>query len=590
MNSLLASSRLYNGLFWPKEIGLFIASALVCTLALIKMIIKKRSVHIKINWIDIFVMCYLFLIPLLHLALFEHLSNSALSSYWAYGCIYLSIRVITTDIRRPILANVITEITITVLCIQLLVGLLQITNIIPSHSAISSFSGMFSNSAPYAIYIAALIGFAFFIFIIHLSIKRWELIVVYGIILIIGICFIALSLSRAAWIGLFIAFVVPSAIIITIRWRNRIKILKASILIILIGLIPAAILSYQIKQESADGRILIWKTSLRMMGDHLLTGIGINNFAPNYIYYQASILSENHKIYDRYSNLAGESNFAFNDILHTGVEMGLGGFIILTSIMCLAILSQTIGLNRFYRHKWALVLFGSQTSTLLVIITSGMFFYSLYIIPIGILFWFNMASISTQYTLKNYFIPKQNVSLFPFLGIMCFGAVYFISLGTKTIKDYSVLTIIADEYSNKNTEEILLHYQSLKNNPTYLYNLADSYVKKEKYGEALPHLLRASQLTQNREIYYQIGLCYEKLGNYIAAKKAYILIKNAMPSLIKPRYLLAMIEYNLGNTDSFKMMANDVLQFKPKVINNETERIKRELRILLRQTQSQVNL
>ncbi|MCH8495786.1 MAG: O-antigen ligase family protein [Balneolales bacterium] len=91
------------------------------------------------------------------------------------------------------------------------------------------------------------------------------------------------TMIRGAWIATFIGTIV----VIYYRYRNESSILnilskrwiKFSVVpLILILLTIFSIALYQLKPDSVNGRLLIWKVTSDMITDHPLTGVGVGQF------------------------------------------------------------------------------------------------------------------------------------------------------------------------------------------------------------------------------------------------------------------------------------------------------------------------
>jgi hypothetical protein len=83
---------------------------------------------------------------------------------------------------------------------------------------------------------------------------------------------------------------------------------------------------YNLKKDSADGRILIWRVSAEMIKDKPLFGHGLNGFQAKYMDYQAEYLKEHPN--SAFSKLADNNRFAFNEFVRIMVEQGLIGLLV----------------------------------------------------------------------------------------------------------------------------------------------------------------------------------------------------------------------------------------------------------------------
>ena len=58
-------------------------------------------------------------------------------------------------------------------------------------------------------------------------------------------------------------------------------------------------------------------------------------------------------------------------------------------------------------------------------------------------------------------------------------------------------------------------------------------------------------------------------------------MQQAIPNLLKPYYLIAMMHYDNGDVKTFKAKAQEAIDFSPKINNIEVMEMKQRLRQLL---------
>src|SRR5690606_22455530 len=273
---------------------------------------KKRKLILKLTLVDLLALAYLLLIPFFHF-LFYSIVIGSIAVYVAYGLIYFSLRLLIGDLKTVELVNLLTEVLIMVYCFQLLIAIAQHVNLMPSYYPMFGATGMFFNPGPFAIFTSALIAFVYVLWFNKLLQKQYGWLVFYTLILSLGVYFVALSLSRSAWIGLFVSTSLSSIVILFVHYEaffRKYKIqIRASALICILVLIPISLFLYEMKEGSADGRRLVWKSTGLMISDSWDTGVGIGNFAPEYIHYQAAYLSKESDNLERYGQLAGDSRY-----------------------------------------------------------------------------------------------------------------------------------------------------------------------------------------------------------------------------------------------------------------------------------------
>ncbi len=537
----------------------------------------------KLTVVDLLVVAYLILIPFFHLLFFKFVNISALVVQGAYGLSYFSLRILTSDLKPIELVNALTEIIVIIVCFQLLVAIAQHIGFMPSYYPIFGATGMFFNPGPFAIFTSALIAFVYILWIIKLLKRQYGWLAFYTLILGVGVYFVVLSLSRSAWIGLFVGIFLSSLIILFINneaffRRNKIFI-RVCVSILFLALIPISLFLYEMKADSANGRALVWKATGLMINDSWNKGVGIGNFAPEYVHYQAAYFNQSEKNIERYGQLAGDSRYAFNDLLHTFAESGLIGLLLFLAIV-IYLFFISIRLLRLHKAKhWAILLICGSMASIIVILVSGLTTYPLQMIPINILFWFLIAIIVWVHpTIMAYSFNLRRRLL---LGsvLLLFSSLYLYYFKVKT-RAY-LLWENEEKKEVRDIDTLLFIYPILNTSPYYLLRISKEYIKQEKYGEAIIYLRSAINYSPEKEFYYSLGKCYEKQGDILQAEKIYALVQQAIPNLLKPYYLIAMMHYDNGDVKTFKAKAQEAIDFSPKINNIEVMEMKQRLRQLL---------
>lgn len=120
-----------------------------------------------------------------------------------------------------------------------------------------------------------------------------------------------------------------------IQWLKKRSLLKLSIILLLVCSVIAAGLAgiLTFKQDSANGRLLIWKVTLGMIANQPLTGVGIDRFKSFYMNEQANYFKKHPESVETMT--AGDTNYCFNEFLQHTAENGLIGLgLILAAIIC----------------------------------------------------------------------------------------------------------------------------------------------------------------------------------------------------------------------------------------------------------------
>lgn len=182
---------------------------------------------------------------------------------------------------------------------------------------------------------------------------------------------IYLTFSKASWIasGIFVLI----TIILYGKYFNRYFMIILFIVTLLFAVIEGdrigrRLSSFDVDSKSNTNRIVALQTSIDMIKDYPLFGIGVGNYYP---------------FYDRYkSNDELESRFyCMNSHLQILVETGLAGFILYTSVIICLFYKCIISSETIYDQRILLAL------SLFVICINAFFSQMLLLVPNSLYFW-----------------------------------------------------------------------------------------------------------------------------------------------------------------------------------------------------------
>lgn len=582
--AFFAPIKIPNSAFIGKEIGLWLSIGITILFASIKFWLSENTFDIKV--VDIAVTVFLIVIPVSFSLIDSFQNTPKILISVALGFVYISSRVFASGLKKNVCVNIIIECTTTILMVQMLIALGQQFNVISHYAPGISITGMFFNSGPFAIFTMALTIINWSLFLVNVMSGNKRYAIFHLIIFIIACNFILLSLSRSAWLGGIIGILVSSTFLFLNHYRIKIfsviipahKLLLSSVGL---GAIPFSIWIYTLKESSVSGRLLIWEASASLIKDYWMMGVGTGNFASYYINYQAKVLEKMVENVQLYNNIAGDTRFSFNDMINFFGENGILSLILFV-FLCFKMVS--ILYVSIKQNRKSDIFFGTIIlSPLVVIIVSGLTSYPLTIIPIAILFWslygimISMENVpNTKIIEYSYRFKVFTTSLLVIVGTM------FLAYGTLMYKKYVEFGKVKSiPNAMTKIKELNSLYTFLSYDAIFLEELAMSNIEGRNYRQAISNLERAIKLSPYKELYFNLGYCYEQLGDFDMAKQQYMLIQKAIPNLIRPRFLLAKLEYNRGNIDLFKKLASSTMAFQPKVESKEVYDLKQELNLLL---------
>lgn len=100
-------------------------------------------------------------------------------------------------------------------------------------------------------------------------------------------------------------------------------------------------------------------------------------------------------------------------------------------------------------------------------------------------------------------------------------------------------------------------------------------------ANAMEALTKAKKISSDKIVYYCLGKAFEMRGDYKKAEAEYRFVATAMPTLLRPWYLIAKMYYTNKDYDPFYRNAVKVMAFDPKIPSIETEKMKNEIARLM---------
>jgi len=475
-------------------------------------------------------------------------------------------------------------------------GLMQLYGLTSSNHTLFKLTGSFFNSGPYSGYLAIVGPLAlhailkdvvifkrkcFIGFLPHYVHFTVSILAFVGIVLVLPA-----TMSRSAWIAAIIGcgFVLSQYYLqknqvrdYLIRQRKSV-ILFLSIGVVLVACSVAGI--YQLKKNSADGRVLIWKTTLKMIPKHPM-GVGLGQFSGAYGEEQAAYFASG-KASAQEELVAGNPDYAFNEYLQIIAEFGVVPAVVLFISFILLIY---MGIKRK-----AIAEIGGLISLLVFASMS----YPFNLLPFLIVLVFLMASILTQkqavrakgFTEKSIVLPWQAIlMLLTAAGIILFATLYQRYPTYNAYKEWNNLKMMggADAYPEmKNDYE--KRYPYLSDQTPFLFEYAQYLNKAGEYAKSNQVLAQAIKISCDPMLYNIIGKNYQSLKNYQLAEQNFLLASHIVPSRIYPYYLLANLYAESGNTQQAQLMAQKVLKKEPKVQSTAVNEMREKMRVLIKKT------
>ncbi|MDP3467088.1 MAG: O-antigen ligase family protein [Daejeonella sp.] len=461
--------------------------------------------------------------------------------------------------------------------IETLIGLSQLFNFTAKTE--QYINGSFYNSGIFAIYTASTLMFsiAYYFSIDESGTKNRIIEFLCLTNILLAIIALPATHSRSSWMGILLT----SSAFFAIRYKiwtlpDRLNRYKHSFIISLISIASMAfVMLYYYKKDSADGRIVIWKTSLIAIQGNFLTGLGFDEIQHKFGDYQTLYFNKNPDDGVKFSD---KIEYAFNDFLHIFVENGLIGLLLF--LLFLYIIYKEVLKQKNTNSYLAGAISGS-----VFILISSLFSYPFEMISIRFLFFFFLIIIMSSICVNNNSY-KLNYSFTLLATILITGlCTYILWQQYNVFSSKKHLIIAQNSVYDGGFENARFHYQTaLKYTPSQISVLPAygmTLLMLKEYHKSAAILSYANKHLSDPFLSCNLGLAYSNIKEYDKAEIAFLRAIYMLPNRMYSRFLLANMYNESGFRDKAIAMAKEILTMPVKVESDATMEMKSKMRSLL---------
>ncbi|MDR1156464.1 MAG: O-antigen ligase family protein [Bacteroidales bacterium] len=485
-----------------------------------------------------------------------------------------------------------TTVILIMMLIETLWGILQLCGVLPSFHKSFRVTGSLFNPGPYAGFVATGIppacGQLF-----SRNTLRWERML--GVAVLLGsLVVLPFTGSRAAWLSALTGIAVAvwcgyagrklNSLPVSTRRRRR-------AVVVAVLIIPATVMlygMYHMKKDSADGRRLIWKVSASMVKEHPLSGTGTGRFAAVYGQAQADYFLSG-KGTEAQAMVADHPGYAFNELIHIAVELGIPGLALFLLMVISALLSGYRP-ELFGKH---LFISGEETASLgKISVASGgkyyqaaiptflvfaTFSYPFDVLPLACLFVAFLAVAASQTPpLRRQPAFRWHAAGWLAVLLLTVTVTFRVLPRRQSYRDWQEAHLLFRSGAYRDAlDEYLFLYERLKYEKIFLMEYARCLSHLGQYERSNRVFTEYLAAGCNPEAYNYMGNNHKALGQYDAAEQAYIRSSLIAPNRHYPEYLLMKLYYDTGRMGQAVEKAL-ILMDKPVKVSSQVIRLIRQ--------------
>jgi O-antigen ligase len=441
-----------------------------------------------------------------------------------------------------------------------LYGILQYAGIFPSLNGNFSVTGSFDNPAGFATALACAFPVGFYF--LHGASRPAKYVA--ASLLAIVFAAVVLSESRAAILAcITVAVCYFGSRYSGLKYKNWMKTVAVCVIVMIVSVL------YHIKRDSADGRLLIWKCTWKMIKDKPVTGHGYGAFQAKYMTYQADYFEAHPD--GKYSLLADNVLHPFNEYLLVWAEHGIAG---LGGVLLLLFLLLRRYLRERTRDRFVAML------GLLSLAVCSCFSYPFKYPFAWIIAFMNMAIICRGEATDTRFA----VHVARRTG-MALTAACLLFTGIPLMKAEIRWNKIAYESLAGKTAEVLPEYDRLYRylgtNGLFLYNHAAELHQIQKHEESLSVFERCAEYYDDADVRMLVADSYRELKKYAEAERHLKLASAMCPVRFMPPYQLVELYRETGRTEEAVTLARQILNKEIKIPSSTVNAIRNKMKMLI---------
>jgi O-antigen ligase len=454
-----------------------------------------------------------------------------------------------------------------ILLINSLYGLFQLTGLAEPAHELFKIGGSFGNPGPFAIFLITIVPAAFSVlFFSNQFSKKTYRLAVSGISLIVLL--LPFTMSRTAWIGFILVLGYFFWLKIRLRaWyrkfiQNKFMVFSG-IAVTVVVLFVIAVFLWELKENSASGRLFIWQITAQMVSDAPLFGHGYDSFAHSLNDYQAAFFQNPDNLNSAAAQTADNATFAFNEFFQVAAETGLLGLVLLGVIIFFAFYKS----HPDQTENKVLRVFAQ--GIIVAILVCSLFSYPLYVLPIKILFYLALGVISgvKLHSIKEISV-KRTIHRMNLTILIAFCALFY-AFSLQRLSAEKEWHKFEQSARNMPPEILYKKYNELmpvmSYNKYFMFNFGTELIVAGNYEKGIRVLNETLPRLNDSNIYIYLGKAYFETGQYQKAENCFEHAYNIVPTKIFPLYNLVKVYQKTNRPQKALNLAGTIIEMGEKV-------------------------
>lgn len=452
------------------------------------------------------------------------------------------------------------------LLIQIVYLCFQAIGIIPSGSTFFALTG--SNDNPNCTAMLIVVSLPTVFKRLKTSNYAW----IYLLLSVLSVVFLIALKCRTTYVGLITIIAVRA--IFEKKLTHRLFAMSRTAkfvfsFLVVSAMVVVAVTMYQKKQDSSDGRLLIWKISATMIAQNP-QGHGIGMFEREYN------LSQGHY----FANESGTANerrlastvyMAYNDFIEQGVESGVIGMAFLMAFYIMVIVKAYQ--DKMYGHM-ALILAFSIMSCVNFAYATMQAWMAVACISAFVIGHSGESLNSAIKRNRSGIFIRFSISIILGAGVACLSAKH-LKMTLSQIK----LANIEQRFhhtSDNPLNELCKLKEDIGTSEAYWTFLSSMYYRQCKYQQSLECAQKASLYTSVPDVFFRIYNCYDMLDQTEKGIPYIEIVKSMIPQNIKSRLILMRWYDRIGQKETAICIAKEIINMDVKVASETADRIRNE--------------